>query len=77
VIATPVGAFPDLVKNDVTGLITANDDFAYRAAVKALLPDGKRQAQMASACRPHIEKNFRLEREAGDINTIYAKLLSA
>jgi mannosyltransferase len=77
VIATPVGAFPDLVKNDLTGLVTANDDAAYKAAVAALLPDDKRREQMASACRLHIEQNFMLEREAGDINAIYDRLLRA
>jgi mannosyltransferase len=77
VIATPVGAFPDLVKNDLTGLVTANDDAAYNAAVAALLPDDKRREQMASACRLHIGQNFMLEREAGDINAIYDRLLQA
>lgn len=77
VIATPVGAFPELVRHDVTGLVTANDDAAYRTAVAGLLPDDKRRDQMALACRPHIEQNFRLEREAGDINAVYERLLRA
>ena len=77
VIATPVGAFPDLVRHDVTGLVMANNDAAYRTAVAALLPDDKRRDQMALACRLHIEQNFRLEREADDINAVYERLLRA
>ena len=77
VIATPVGAFPDLVKNDVTGLLTANNESAYTAAVAELLGDDKRRERMASACRLHIENSFRLEREAGDINAVYMRLMRA
>lgn len=77
VIATPVGAFPDLVAHDVTGLVTANDDSAYAAAVALLLADDQRRERMAASCRAHIERNFRLEREAGDINAIYDSLVRA
>lgn len=75
VIATPVGAFPDLVANGKTGLLTANDDAAYSAAVAALLADDPRREKLAAACRLHIDGKFRLEREAGDINAVYKRLL--
>lgn len=77
VIATPVGAFPDLVTHGVTGLVTANDDADYTAAVASLLGDGITRERMAGACRAHIEQFFRLEREAGDINAIYERLMRA
>lgn len=77
VIATPVGAFPDLVKDDVTGILTKNDDLAYSEAIASLLADDSRRERFASCCRLHIEQNFRLEREAGEINAIYGRLLPA
>ena len=77
VIATPVGAFPDLVKHDGTGLVTSNDDGSYASAVLSLISDDAARERMAASCRAHIEQNFRLEREAGEINAIYDRLLRA
>lgn len=77
VAATDVGAFSELVIDGVTGLLTENEDAAIAAAAVQLADDqGKREA-MAAVCREHILDNFRLAREAEQINAVYAGLRRA
>lgn len=74
VVATPVGAFPDLVVDGVTGIVTNNDDASVTRSVAMLLADDARRAQMAGSCRAHIIGHFKLEREAAQINAVYERL---
>ncbi|MBC7157198.1 MAG: glycosyltransferase family 4 protein [Rhodobacteraceae bacterium] len=76
VIATDVGAFPELVAEGETGrIVPAGDAAAMADAVRALLADPDRLAEMASAARAHARTRFRLEDEAAAITALYRRLL--
>jgi mannosyltransferase len=77
VIATRVGAFEELVVDDVTGRLIPPDDLpAMIVATGAALADRTTLARWAAACRPHVTANFRIEDEAAALITIYRRLLT-
>jgi mannosyltransferase len=78
VIATRVGAFEELIVDDVTGKLIPPDDLpAMIAATHAALSDGLSLSRWAAACRPHVAAQFRIEHEAAALIKIYRRLLSA
>jgi len=77
VIATPVGAFPELVVPDQTGALIAPEDVgAMASAVTDSLAAPDRLEAQGAAARSHVETHFRIEREAEAIMDIYRQLLS-
>lgn len=75
VIATTVGAFPELVIDDETGkLVPPGNVEAMAAAAEALLGDPDYRAELGRAARRHIEANFTLEREAISVTAVYEAL---
>ncbi len=77
VLATRVGAFDELVKQDETGRLIAADDAAGMAeALRALVSDPAGILRMGRAAREHVLARFRLEREAGEIIQVYRALLA-
>jgi mannosyltransferase len=75
VIATTVGAFPELVVDGETGvLVPPGDVDAMVAVAERLLDDPVRLAGMAKAARAHVEANFSLEREADAVTAVYESL---
>lgn len=76
VVATDVGAFPELVKDGVTGRLIARDDLAAMiAATGTLMEDGDLRAAAGRAALAHVRENFPLEGEAAKLNEIYERLL--
>ena len=75
VIATTVGAFPELVIDDETGkLVPPGNVEAMAAAAEALLGDPDYRSELGRAARRHIEANFTLEREAISVTAVYEAL---
>ncbi|MDR3373947.1 MAG: glycosyltransferase family 4 protein [Ancalomicrobiaceae bacterium] len=75
VVATTVGAFPELVVPGVTGdLVPPGDVEAMVTAVEAILSDPARRRTMALAARDHIGQRFTLEREAAAVIAVYEGL---
>jgi mannosyltransferase len=75
VIATTVGAFPELVVDGETGsLVPPGDVEAMVTATEALLDNSARRARMSKAARARIEAVFTLEREAAAVIAIYERL---
>jgi len=72
VVATSVGAFPELVVPGETGeIIPPGDVGAMAVAVGGLLEDPGRLARMGEAARRHVGERFSLEAEAEAINAVY------
>ena len=55
VVATRVGALPEMVQDGVTGLLVTHDDVALARAIGSLLDDPARAAAMGAAGRARLE----------------------
>jgi mannosyltransferase len=77
VVATTVGAFPDLVRDSETGrLVPPEDAGALAAAMAEILDDPGRRASMARAARAHVEAHHGIEAEARALEAVYRSLLA-
>jgi len=77
VVATRVGAFEQLVKEDVTGsLVDADDIPALAHATDAALADQDGLNKWRDASRAHVLENFSIQSEAESLNAIYTRLLA-
>ncbi len=76
VVATTVGAFPDLVVVGETGFLVPPDDVAaLRDGLATLVDDVARRQDMGRAARAHVEAHHRIEHEAEALIAIYRELL--
>ncbi len=72
VVATTVGAFPEIIIQGETGHLVPPDDLtAMEATTHDLLADPIRLAAMSKSARRHVEKHFPLRGEAQRINDVY------
>ena len=77
VVASDVGAFPELLTRE-TGIIVARDDRrALVGAAARLMDDEGRRERMGAAARARVEEHFTIEREASAINAVYERLWAA
>jgi mannosyltransferase len=77
VVATKVGAFEELIREDETGhLVEIEDLEAIVDATRSLLTDAEKRAKFGAAARSHVVENFSIEAEAAAIIKIYRALLS-
>jgi len=77
VIATTVGAFPEIVVEGETGHLIPPDDLdAMEQATRKLLCDPARHSAMSEAARRHVENRFPLRGEANRIIEVYQALWS-
>jgi mannosyltransferase len=77
VVATDVGAFPEIVTTGETGagLMIARDDLdAMVNAAASLMDDDGRRKSLADNARPHVMENFRIEGEATKLKAVYDSL---
>jgi glycosyltransferase involved in cell wall biosynthesis len=75
VIATPVGAIPDVLADGTHGLLVPpHDGKAIASALATLAADRERISWMSRACRRRIRAAFSIERVAGEFAEIYAAL---
>lgn len=75
VVATTVGAFPEIVVPGVTGaLIPPGDPQAMSAEVTRLLDHEPERTRMGKEGRLHVAQHFTLESEAEAINAVYRSL---
>lgn len=72
VVATTVGAFPEIVVEGKTGHLVPPDDLAaMETAIRDLLADPARLAAMSKSARRHVEENFPIRGEAQRIIDVY------
>ncbi|NUZ05144.1 TIGR03088 family PEP-CTERM/XrtA system glycosyltransferase [Schlegelella sp. ID0723] len=78
VVATAVGANPELVEDGVTGVVVpAADPGALAAAITALAVDPARTATLGRAARAAAEARFALEAMTASYRTLYDRMLAA
>lgn len=75
VIATRIGAWPDLVDEQVGALIDVGDTDALAAELDRLLSDPQLTKRMGRAARQRVKERHGIEREALAIIEIYKKLM--
>ncbi len=76
VVATAVGAVPEIIEHDRTGLLVPPRDVAGLAeAILGLLADPARVSQLGNAGRKHVQANFSPERLGRAASEYYLGLL--
>ncbi len=77
VVATTVGAFPELLAPGETGtLVPPGDVAAMATAIAAYLDDPVRRVREGAAGRARVERHFRLEQEADALIEVYRALIA-
>ncbi|HUF21513.1 MAG TPA: glycosyltransferase family 4 protein [Burkholderiales bacterium] len=78
VIATRVGAIPDVMLGGVHGLfVPVQDPLAIAQAIAKLAADRGLLARMSAACRARIADGYAIDRLAGELSRLYAELCAA
>jgi glycosyltransferase involved in cell wall biosynthesis len=76
VIGTAVGGVPELVESGRQGiLVTAKDGAAFAQALRALLDDRDKRAEMAAAAKARAHTAFHLDRMARGYADVYSEVL--
>jgi colanic acid/amylovoran biosynthesis glycosyltransferase len=75
VVATRVGGLPDLIDNEVTGLLVGERDAnALETAIRFLLQNPARARQLGEAGRAKVVQEFGWDRYAERLEGIYRRL---
>jgi glycosyltransferase involved in cell wall biosynthesis len=76
VIATPVGAIPDVVSDGIHGyLVPPRDGKAIAESLAMLSGDREKLSWMSRACRRRVRAAFSIERLAQEFSFHYARLV--
>jgi glycosyltransferase involved in cell wall biosynthesis len=76
VVSTAVGGVPDVIVNDVSGLLVPSGDAAeLAAAISALLRDRRRRERLGAAARNAVYPRYDVSRLLEDITRLYASLV--
>ena len=77
VVATPVGAIPDAVRDGREGhLVPARDAAALGKRLRELVEDPKRRRAMGIAARQRVERHFSVEIVVDELESLYDSLLA-
>ncbi|MGH2394489.1 MAG: glycosyltransferase, partial [Candidatus Limnocylindria bacterium] len=77
VVVTAVGGIPELVQNNVNGILVPPHRPAELAdRISELLADEERLGRLATGARLTVESRFSMRRMAADIETAYDRVLS-
>ena len=76
VVATTVGAFPELISPSAGTLVAPKDAAAMTQAIAAYLDNAADRTAAGQAARDHAAANFALKREAEALLAIYRRLLA-
>jgi glycosyltransferase involved in cell wall biosynthesis len=72
VVATPVTGIPELVEDEVTGLLVPEHDAeALAAALARILQDAQLAKRLATAARARIESGFDLTRNVASLRALF------
>ncbi len=75
VVATTVGAFPEIVPVGAGRLVSPGEVQPMAEAISEIMDDSALRAGLSAAARAHVEDRFALEGEARAIMTVYRSLL--
>jgi glycosyltransferase involved in cell wall biosynthesis len=76
-VVTPKGMLPELVQNGVTGFVVQEDPEALYQALLTLARDEKLRHAMGKSAYEMAHREFRLERQAEQVEAFYQKILEA
>ncbi len=77
VVATRVGGIPELVEEDVSGVLVArNDPVALSEALGQVLADPPLRARLGRAARQRVEEICAAEKTVGELLAVYREVLS-
>lgn len=78
VVATAVGGIPEIIVNDVTGLLSPpRDEFALAAKMEAVLQFEELACRLGAAGRESVERNFSSERFAANMLNLCDRVTDA
>ena len=75
VVVTKRGMLPELVKDGITGYVVQESPQAICQALLPLVKDGGLRSWMGKAAREVAESEFRLERQAQEVEAFYRRVL--
>ena len=75
VVVTSKGMLPELVEDGTTGFVVSADSEALYHALLTLVKDDKLRSAMGKAAYKMAHKEFRLERQAEEVEAFYKKIL--
>ncbi len=76
VLASRVGGLPEIVEDDINGLLTFNDPQSIAKGMERLLSDPALRARLSAAARARVEKEFTIERMVNQTVEVYERMLS-
>jgi glycosyltransferase involved in cell wall biosynthesis len=77
VVATPVGAIPDAVRDGEEGLLVpVRDPAALTAALRRLIEDRELRLAMGARARARAESVFSMEAVTAQLESLYRSLLA-
>ncbi|AHM58432.1 group 1 glycosyl transferase [Flammeovirgaceae bacterium 311] len=76
-VATEVGGIPELVQNEISGLLRpAGDIDALQEAVESLIQDSRRRLEIAANARLRIEQQFSMKKMVRELEEVYHQFLT-
>ena len=75
VIASNVGGVPEIIENDVTGLLVPNDPKAIAKAIQHMLSDRTMAVRLIAAARTRVERDFSVDRMVKETIRVYERML--
>ena len=77
IVSTDVGGVRDVVKNEITALVSEKNDFlTFSNNMKILLEDDSLRIKMGSSGYNHVAELFSYERLVKDVDELYRNLLN-
>jgi len=75
VIASRVGGLPEIVQDEVTGLLTSNEPERVAKNIQRLLGDRSLAARLAASARTRVEREFSVDRMVSGTVRVYERIL--
>ncbi len=76
VIASRVGGLPEIVQDEVTGLLTSNEPEQVAKNMQRLLGDHALAARLAASARTRVEREFSIDRMVSGTVRVYERILT-
>ncbi len=76
VLASRVGGLPEIVEDEVTGLLTSNEPRAVASGIQRLLRDRPLALRLAAAARTRVERDFSIARMMDGTLRVYERILN-